>query len=210
MGQANTLSPTQGSVNAILMPYLKPKAPSFPSHLRTSLSSHPALATQLLEAYNISSPTPTPEAAYRAFLDFATDVSFYAATVSYTRGWGPNCSAFFLNEGNPGEGAFRGEATHVFDAVLLFQNFNDGLPPAVRKTAEGFGRDLVAFASGKRQEGVKVYGPSGWEEGVQEASVKVVDGVVGEGTGRRGVVIEAGEKVGFDTLAAVVGSFLAP
>lgn len=98
----------------------------------------------------------------------------------------------------------------MFDAVLLFQNFNDGLPPAVRAAAEGFARDLLAFAGGKGEGGVKVYGPSSWDEGVGEASVRVVDGVVGEGTGRRGVVVEVGEVVGFDKLAAVMGSFMAP
>lgn len=197
---------------ALLFPHLRANASRFPAHVRAVLASHAPAAEELLQAYGVSAGPVDDEVGFRAFLDMATDVSYYAATVSFARGWGAggSCRAFFLNERNSGDGPYRGEATHTFDAVLLFQNFNDGLPPAVRGAARAFARDVLAFANGTGGgKGVKVYGPSSWDEGVTEPAVEIVDDVVSEGAGRRKVVIDVGERVGLDTLASVVGSFIA-
>lgn len=111
---------------------------------------------------------------------------------------------------------FQGEATHVFDAVLLFQNFNDELPPAMRAAAERFATDVLTFVSGQSPwvgrdgegQGVKVYGPSSWDAEVVEPTAKIVDDVVSSEAGRRNVIIDVGCQVGFDTLASVAGSFM--
>lgn len=144
-------------------------------------------------------------------------MSFYAGTVSFSQGWGPNCHAFFINERNPWEGMFQGETTHVFDAALLFQNFNEELPPAMRASGESYATDVLTFASGRAPwvgqdggQGVKVYGPSSWDPEVVEPTVKIVDSVVSPEAGRRRTVIDIGKQVGFDTLAFVAGSFMAP
>ena len=81
---------------------------------------------------------------------------------------------------------FQGEATHVFDAVLLFQNFNDELPPAMRAAAERFATDVLTFCewavplggAGWGGQGVKVYGLSSWDAEVVEPTAKIVDDVV--------------------------------
>lgn len=151
-------------------------------------------------------------------MNFATDISFYAGTVSFSRGWGPKCHAFFINERNPWPGMFQGEATHILDAALLFQNFNDELPPAMRASAERYATDILAFTSGRAPwvgrdgegQGVKVYGPSSWDPEVVEPTAKIVDDVDSSEAGRRRAVIDIGRQVGLDTLAFVAGSFMAP
>lgn len=158
------------------------------------------------------------DAAFTKFLEFVNDVSFFGATTAYARGWPKSASgesklyAFFFNEANPWPGAFPGRATHVLDVVFLFQNHNHNLPPAQKAAAEQFGLDLVKFVAGQKpweaytpeKRSAKVFGPSQGADA--KAIARVVDAESLE-TGRGKVILDIGEKVGFDKLNNVVGRF---
>jgi carboxylesterase type B len=190
----------------------------FPSSIKSSLASDPALAEQILEAYGFTDSSLDEEAAFVKFLEFVNDVSFFGATLTYARGWPASASGeskiypFFFNEPNPWPGAYQGRTTHVLDVVLLFQNHNHNLSAAQRAGAEQFGVDLMKFVAGKKpwegytpeQRSAKVFGPSTGESA--KAASKVVDAESLE-TGRGKLILEIGEKVGYDKLNEVIGRF---
>ncbi|KAJ4530043.1 hypothetical protein HRR80_000792 [Exophiala dermatitidis] len=212
------------STLATMMAHLKPNIRKrFSASIRNSLSTTtPDVAEALLEAYGFNSPAladpaADDEAAFLRFLHFANDIGYYAATVSFARGWPSSSSpssskalVFFFNEPNPWPGPFQGQATHVLDVVFLFQNFNDRLPPAQRAAAEGFALDLMAFVSGKTPwnpytpgaRTAKVFGPS-----LTDAVTKVVADAESVETGRRATILELGKQVGLDKLAQAFGRF---
>ncbi|EHY61023.1 hypothetical protein ABEF95_010221 [Exophiala dermatitidis] len=212
------------STLATMMAHLKPNIRKrFSASIRNSLSTTtPDVAEALLEAYGFNSPAladpaADDEAAFLRFLHFANDIGYYAATISFARGWSSSSSpssskalVFFFNEPNPWPGPFQGQATHVLDVVFLFQNFNDKLPPAQRAAAEGFALDLMAFVSGKTPwnpytpgaRTAKVFGPS-----LTDAVTKVVADAESVETGRRAAILELGKQVGLDKLAEAFGRF---
>ena len=190
----------------------------FPSSIKSSLSSDPAFAEQILEAYGFTDSSIDDEAAFVNFLNFVNDISFYGATITYGRGWPQTESGeskihtFFFNEPNPWPGAYQGRATHVLDVVFLFQNHNDNLPSAQRAAAEELGLDWMKFVAGHKpwegyspeERNAKVFGPS--KADGSKATSKIVDAESLE-TGRGKAIIELGEKVGFDKLNDIVGRF---
>ncbi|KAL2399166.1 hypothetical protein ABEF95_000334 [Exophiala dermatitidis] len=212
------------STLATMMAHLKPNIRDrFSASIRNSLSATtPNVAEALLEAYGFNSPAladpaADDEAAFLRFLHFANDIGYYAATMSFARGWPSSSSpsssralVFFFNEPNPWPGPFQGQATHVLDVVFLFQNFNDKLPPAQRAAAEGFALDLMAFVAGKtpwdpytpEARTAKVFGPS-----LTEAVTRVVADAESVEPGRRKTILELGKQVGLDKLAQAFGRF---
>src|ERR1700761_7083707 len=178
----------------------------FPASIKSSLSSDPALADQILESYGFTDSSVGEDAAFVKFLEFSNDVSFFGATTAYARGWPQSPSGeskiytFFFNEPNPWPGAYQGRATHVLDVVFLFQNHNHNLPPAQRAAAEQFGIDLMKFVAGKKPwEGytpekrkAKVFGPSKGDDA--KATGVVVDAESLE-TGRGKAILDIGDKV---------------
>ncbi|KAI1612776.1 esterase/lipase [Exophiala viscosa] len=189
---------------------------TFSASIKSSLSSTPEVADKLLDAYGFSGPAAAKddEAAFVNFLQFATDIGYYAATTSFTRGWpeGQKIYNFFFNEPNPWEGPFQGRTTHVLDVVFLFQNLNDKLSAEQRAAAEGFAVDLMKFVSGEEpwpaysaaHKTAKVFGPS---KGESAPVTKVVDDAEGQETKRGLAILELGKEVGFDKLAEAFGRY---
>ena len=190
----------------------------FPASIKSSLSSDPALAEQILESYGFTDSSLTDDAAFVKFLELVNDVSFFGATTAFARGWPASQSgeskiySFFFNEPNPWPGVYPGRTTHVLDVVFLFQNHNHNLSPAQRAAAEQMGLDWMKFVAGQKpwegytpeKRAAKVFGPSKGGDG--QASTKVVDAESLE-TGRGKAILEIGDKVGFDKLNEVVGRF---
>jgi len=186
--------------------------------LKTSLARMPEAADAILETYGFNSPAlataaEDDEAAFKNYLHFVNDVGYYAATVSFARGWPESkLLTFAFNEPNPWPGLFTGEATHVLDVVFLFQNYNDKLSPAQKKAAEGFGLDFARFISGqqpwpaysKAQRNAKVFGPS--VEG-SEAVTRIIGDNEAEESGRRTKILGIGQDIGFDALSAAIVRF---
>lgn len=188
-------------------------AQKFITSATATLSAHPDAATQLLAAYNIT-PTTPDEAATLSILRFASEISFYAPARAFAQGWPKTSSTkFFLyhfNEGIPWEGRFQGEAGHILDVALLFQNFDEYLTEAQRKVATAYAEDFINYVNGEdpwppvqgEKMGARVYGPS--SEGL--AARYVEDGEPGK-IGRDERVLRLGEVVGFDTLSTVFQNF---
>ncbi|KXJ87815.1 esterase/lipase [Microdochium bolleyi] len=195
----------------------------FPRYLKEALKENEALLIdELLEAYGFTSSAQVDEEiGFRQYLTFLNDISYYAATVTFARGWTTahhsNCHAFFVNEQNPWEGMFQGEATHIMDVMLLFQNLNKQFPPAVRANAVQFAVDCFTFMYGRQQQlwpsfsqrmqCVKVYGPSSWEPDADTPVAKVIDDILAPDSGRRRVMIDLGDRFGLDALAQAVAGF---
>lgn len=189
----------------------------FTASLKTSLTKTPEAAESILETYGFNSASlagaEDDEVAFKNYLHFVNDVGYYAATVSFARGWPePKLFTFAFNEPNPWPGLFTGEATHVLDVVFLFQNYNDKLSPAQKNAAESFGLDFARFISGqqpwpaysKAKKNAKVFGPS-----VQgsEAVTKIISDNESEESGRRTKILEIGKDIGFDALAEAIVRF---
>lgn len=224
-----------GSVLGFMLAHLKPNIRQrFPASIRSSFSSTPNVAESLLELYGFTSPVAADqsqddEACFMKYLQLSTDMGFYAATISFARGWRQGSQhqssskifPFFFNEPNPWPGPYQGYATHVLDVVFLFQNYNDKLPPAQRAAAEGFALDLMRFVAGQdpwdaytpEKGTAKVFGPSIEVTGRDEPAAgdvavsKVVDDAESEATSRKTALLQLGQEVGFDKLDEALGRF---
>lgn len=190
----------------------------FSASLKTSLASTPGAAESILDTYGfnspaLASPAEDDDAAFKEYLHFVNDVGYYAATVSFARGWPESkLYTFAFNEPNPWDGLYKGEATHVLDVVFLFQNYNDKLSVAQKKAAEGWGLDFARFIAGQApwpaysrdKKNMKVFGPS--VEGTEAVS-KVISDNESEESGRRISILEIGKATGFDALAGAIVRF---
>ncbi|KIW10037.1 hypothetical protein PV08_11813 [Exophiala spinifera] len=210
------------SVFGFLMAHLKPNCrENFSRSLRKTFASTPKVGETLIEAYSLGAPASPNQAeddeiSFKNFLKFATDIGFYSSTLTFARGWSEGAGkvyTYFLNEPNPWPGAYQGETTHVFDVALLFQNYNDKLPPEQKAAAEGFGLDLMKFVAGQApwqsytpaHRAAKVFGPS---LGKGQAAAKVIDDAESPETGRRMTVLELSKEVGFDAISRGLGNFI--
>ncbi|KAJ9132448.1 Carboxylic ester hydrolase [Pleurostoma richardsiae] len=190
---------------------------NFPSHIRRVLTQDQSAIDELLGAYGLTSDFSDDDVAFRGFMNFINDLAYYAATVAFARGWPTACHVHFVNERNPGKGMFQGEATHIMDVILLFQNFNENLPPAMAKAAVQLAVDVFEFMNGHspwprctdRKQSAKVYGPSSWDPKVDTPSIKIIDDLLSPDSGRRRTMIDIGDRIGFDNLAKALAGFLA-
>ncbi|PVI02247.1 carboxylesteras-like protein [Periconia macrospinosa] len=189
-------------------------ATRFITSATSTLSAHLSALTTLLTSYNITPTTPDNEALL-SILRFTSEITFYASARAVAQGWPKSASSkvylYHLNEGTPWEGRFQGEAVHIFDVALLFQNYNGELEKAQRKIARGYGEDFVRFVNGEEpwkpvEEGkfsARVYGPVKEGKGVE-----FVESGEPEKVGRSETVLKLGEEVGFDTVMDVLSNFL--
>jgi carboxylesterase type B len=147
-------------------------------------------------------------------LRFATEISFYAPALAFAKGWPKTKeNKFFLyhlNEGNPWEGRFKGEAGHILDVSYLFQNYNEFLNDEQKAVANAFAEDFIKFVNGEdpwppvegEKIGARVYGPS--SAGV---TTKYVASGKPEEVGRQEHVLKLGEMAGFDAILGVFENF---
>jgi carboxylesterase type B len=196
---------------------LNAKLPNIASQFLESatktLSDHPDAASNLFSAYSITSSTSDDEALL-SILRFATEISFYAPSLAFAKGW-PRTkdNKFFLyhfNEGIPWEGKFKGEAGHILDVAFLFQNYNEHLSEEQKAVARAYGEDLIEFINGNdpwppvegENFGARVYGPS--REGI--TTRYVASGNPAE-VGRSDRVLKLGEQIGLDLVMDVFQNF---
>ena len=195
-----------GNIYALRLAHRKQAIGSaFCTSITTSLSPHPGLAAQLLSAYDLAPSTPDTEA-FEKVLRVANDVAFYLPTLSLAQNLqeaGVKTYMYRFNEGNPWDGVWKGEATHILDLTFLLQNYNEFLDEEQRWVAEGFAGDVVAFVNGgepwEEWRRAKVLGPGGKVQVVEDVPEKV---------GRRGVLLRLGREVGVDTLNAAFEAFM--
>ncbi|VUC37783.1 unnamed protein product [Clonostachys rosea] len=198
---------------AIFAAFKKPGISSkFSESLLSALGTGSAVE-ELLAAYGFDSDSRDDETAFRSFLDFSNDIGYFAATCSFATGFAPITHTFALNEKNPWNGMFQGEATHVFDVVLLFQNFQEDLPAALAQAGKDMASDAFLFIRGKNPwvtaaNGTMVYGPSSSDSDAAKATRRVVAERLSPETGRRRAMIDHGSKIGLDKVAAAYNAFM--
>ncbi|KAF2442415.1 alpha/beta-hydrolase [Karstenula rhodostoma CBS 690.94] len=188
-------------------------ASQFIESVNKTLSGHPDAASALLSAYNITSSSEDNEALL-SILRFGTEISFYAPSLAFAKGWprtkGNKFFLYHFNEGIPWEGKFKGEAGHILDVAFLFQNFNEHLSEKQKEVARAYGEDIIEFINGKdpwppvegEQFGARVYGPS--SEGI--TARYVASGKPAE-VGRHDRVLKLGEQFGFDLVMDAFQNF---
>ncbi|KAF1949059.1 alpha/beta-hydrolase [Byssothecium circinans] len=189
-------------------------ASKFISSVNQTLSSHPAVAEQLLKSYNLT-PSTNDDEALLSILRFTSEISFYAPARAFAAGWPKTAKSklflYHFNEGIPWEGRFKGEAGHILDVAYLFQNFNEFLTEEQKAVARQYGEDFIEFVNGGDpwppvqgdKFGARVYGPS--SEGI---TAKYVESGEPAEVGRGDSVLRLGEVVGFDLLLDVFQNFL--
>jgi len=174
-------------------------------------SIHKTLGDQgakLLEAYGIT-PDLSDADGLCKILRFSTDISFFAPSNTFAKGWPGKSYVYRFNEPNPWDGEWKGEAGHVLDVAYLFQNYNEFMDSASKNVAVRFAGDFIKFMNGKSvwepfgtKEGAQVYGPSG--KGVCS---EYVEGVASEKSGRRNTVYELAEDIKLDVLGGAWSAF---
>lgn len=135
-------------------------------------------------------------------------MSFYAPTLAFAQSM-ENIMPVYMyrfNESNDWPGPWQGRSTHIHDLTYLLQNFNDHLDDEQARLAEEFAADVIAFANGqapwrrwkKDRKTAKVF----------EAGRKGEVEDVPEKTGRRSIVLDLADKVGFDALKGAFVRFM--
>ncbi|CAK7222510.1 hypothetical protein SEUCBS140593_004923 [Sporothrix eucalyptigena] len=137
----------------------------FHKSLTTSLKDQRAVNV-LEQTYGISLGVPD-DTVVRNILRWATDIGFQASACTMAHNWPGPAFLYHINAPNPWDGLWQGEACHIMDVVLLFQNYNKQLPPEQQGLARQFAAAVAAFAAGEEpfsshhEEpcGAMVYGP---------------------------------------------------
>jgi hypothetical protein len=184
-------------------------AKGFCDSIEKSLSSHPSGAEKLRNAYGIT-PELSDPVALRNVLQFATDIGFFAPAITFAQGWPGRSYLYHFNEGNPWDGQWKGDATHVLDIAYVFQNYNQDLEPPQKEVAVRFASDFIKFMNGKLEckpfqevEGALVYGPS-----ANGNCAQYVEGIASEKSGRNDTILKLAMDIGLEDLAAAWGNFL--
>lgn len=195
-----------GNIQALrLMHKKKDIAKSFCSIINDSFNSHSGLADRLLSAYGIVPDSADDEALFK-ILQVANDINFYIPSRLLASALSAEIETYQyrFNEPNPWDGPWKGHATHILDIAFLLQNFNEYLDDEQSSVAVSFAEDFVAFIHGSSPwtagaDVAKVLGPKGKVEVVDDEPQK---------TGRRRVILELGEQVGFDVLNDAFNAFM--
>uniref|UniRef100_A0A9P3ENT3 Carboxylic ester hydrolase n=1 Tax=Aspergillus pseudoviridinutans TaxID=1517512 RepID=A0A9P3ENT3_9EURO len=177
------------------------------------LAAKPAEARELLEKYSIAYDTPDDEA-FSAVLNFINDVVSFAPVMSFAQGWKGNVHVYYFNEGNPWEGPWKGQPSHLLDIAYLFQNYSEYLGEQQQAVATAFAEDFFRFCYGfspwpvvdkqgnERGFAARVYGPS--DKGL---SATITAQPYGGETMRRNIIFGKADKVSLDDLLMVVPKF---
>jgi carboxylesterase type B len=183
-------------------------AEAFKDSLTNTFRNHPTEVEPFLQAYGINNKA-TDLQAMDSILRFATDIGFYASSLTIAQAWPRKAHVYHFNEPNPWDGPAKGESSHILDIAFLFRNYNEYLSDQQRATAEKFAENFISFVNGKEpfpsytpgEGGAMVYG--------QPADGSTfVKGSKAENYGRRRTVFEFADRVGLDTLSAAWDNFL--
>ncbi|KAJ9488592.1 hypothetical protein VN97_g4689 [Penicillium thymicola] len=188
-------------------------ASAFRESLTRSLGSADK-AKEVLTAYTITEDIPG-ENALKRILRFASDISFFIPVLNYGHCWSGNAFMYCFNEPNPWDGPWKGYATHILDVSYLFQNYNEQLSEPQRAVASQFGRDLVAFSSGRAPWPVfkyetkdlyaRVYGGQGPDTSGKVATVLAPH----PHTERTGIISNLMQSIPADDLSRAWANFMA-
>lgn len=156
--------------------------------------------SKLLSSYGIS-PSSGDDEAFEKVLQFGGDVSFYTPTLAFAQSMVQAMPVYMyrFNEPNTWPGPWQGRSTHIHDLTYLVQNFNQYLTDDQSQLAESFAASVIDFANGR----------AAWEPWTNEKQVAQVlsigeDGVkedVPGKNGRKQVILDLADEVGFDALS---------
>lgn len=200
---------------SILMPDAKQGcAKKFTAAMHTVLSSHRAIAQEILDKYGLTSEAVDDETAFDAILDYINDICFFAPTLTLAQGWKGNAYVYYFNEGNPWDGSCKDRASHILDLAYLFQNFREFTTPAQQAVATAFAEDFFKFCHGLQPWSpirssdlmvdfhARVYGPSS-----RQLTAGKVSQPYGGETLRRSTLFDYRDRISFDDLARVFTTF---
>jgi carboxylesterase type B len=75
-------------------------------------------------------------------LKFINEVVSFAPIISFTQGRNGDVYVYYFNEGNPWEGPWKGQASHLLDIAYLFQNYSKHLCQQQQAVATAFAEDV--------------------------------------------------------------------
>jgi carboxylesterase type B len=161
----------------------------------------------LLSSYGIA-PSTEDDEAFEKVLQFGGDMSFYAPTLAFAQSLEKIIPVYMyrFNEENDWPGPWQGRSTHIHDLTYLLQNFNDHLDDEQVCLAEELAAGVIAFASGEAPW-------QRWTKDQKTAKVFEVGGTgevedVPEKTGRKSIVLDLADEVGFDALKGAFVRFM--
>lgn len=176
------------------------------------LSSQTDAAQGILDRYGINDNL-SDDFAYPLVLNFLNDLLFAAPTLTMSRGWQGNAYVYYFNEGNPWDGPWEGQASHILDVAYLFQNFREFLTPSQQAVAAAFADDIFRYCHGaapwpaiKQGETTgftaRTYGPSEQNETAGQTNEPF-----GDQGKRRSILFDYGDQVSLDDLTKVFTVF---
>ncbi|KAJ5239076.1 hypothetical protein N7468_003695 [Penicillium chermesinum] len=184
-------------------------AARFTDAVNKILSSQPAVAHEILKAYNITPDTPD-ETAVESVFKFLGDIKFHAPALNFVHGWKGKGYVYYFNEGNPWEGPWKGRANHILEVFYLFQNFNEFLTAEQKQVATAFAHDVLKFCHGispwpaitpgqiQTVFSARVYGPS------QEGHVSRIAGrAFGGESMQRGILFDSAAKTSWSLILQI-------
>lgn len=146
--------------------------------------------------------TPDDEA-FVKILEISGDINFYAPTVPLAKNLSATMPTYVyrFNEPNHWPGQWQGKVSHIHDLVYLLLNFNENLSEQQKQLAEEFASDVISFVNGRepwqRYKSAKVF---------KAGETKVVEDLPEE-VGRRKIIFEIAEEVGWDPYAEALGAW---
>jgi carboxylesterase type B len=170
--------------------------------LSISSSLPPSASSKLFDVYGLSPDTPDDDAFVKV-LEVYNDLHFYSPTVAFATNLSAKMPTYMyrFNEPNTWPGQWQGKPSHIHDLVFLLQNFNEHLDDQQQGLAEEFASDVINFVNGKEPwqawRSAKVF---------KTGEAKVVEDKP-ELVGRRNVIFELAEEVGWDKYASAVHSW---
>jgi carboxylesterase type B len=176
--------------------------------LNRALPGHELVILALLDDYGISHAVNN-DSARHAILHLFNDISFYLLCNVFAQFLPGRKYIYHLNEPNPWDGPFNGEAAHIVDVSFLFKNFDEFLPTRTKAVAQAFSDNIIKFISGEAPRRASsgenrvalVYGNDAGAGQLRKDELECV--------GRRAVIFRYQGSIGYDTFLDAVSNFLA-
>ncbi|EAW06756.1 putative carboxylesterase [Aspergillus clavatus NRRL 1] len=199
------------SIMALLMVHTKKDCASkFTTAINTALANHPKVARDILDRYKITKEMADDEA-FTAILNYINDIAFFAPVLAFAEGWRGNAYVYYFNEGNPWDGPWKDQASHILDLAYLFQNFREFMMPAQQTLAVTFAEDVFKFCHGIEPWPAAIPGDLKTKFTARtyksSSSVGQVNAPYGEGSSRRSILFDYAGQVSLDELADVLNVF---
>lgn len=210
----------QASICSIFTPHWKEGAgENLTLALYEEFNEHPIEVQEILDKYGISGTTLHTDA-FTGVLNFLNDVVALAPVVYFARSWPGSVNAYYFNEGNPWDGAFKGQASHLLDQAFLFQNYREFLDERQQAVAVALAEDVFKFCHGIRpwpvadavSDGVelprhnfpvRIYGASGSTQAPAHVAARDDE----DTTMRRRTVFDYSDRLSLDGMLRVVAKF---